>query len=126
MPEVTTIGADWARAWTSKDFERAQELMSPDIDFRALTPKKFWEETSAEAVIANVFRKWLSDTDEPDGVEHIETDTVVDTERVGYRFSITNPEGEFVIEQQAFLRTSEGRINWIRIVCSGKRPISGD
>jgi len=50
-----------------------------------------------------------------------EGDTVADRERVGYRFTVKNPEGRFVVEQQAYLSTREGRIDWMRVLCSGFR-----
>ena len=47
---------------------------------------------------------------------------VADRERVGYRFSVTNPDGDFLVEQQAYLEERDGRICWMRVVCSGFRP----
>ena len=36
-----------------------------------------------------------------------------------------NPEGSFVVEQQGYLTTGEdGRIEWMRLVCSGYRPVA--
>ena len=54
----------------------------------------------------------------------VESDTVADRERVGYRFSVTNPDGDFLVEQQAFLAPRDGRIGWMRVVCSGYRPVA--
>jgi hypothetical protein len=41
---------------------------------------------------------------------------------VGYRFSVTNPDGRFLVEQEAYLAERDGRIGWMRVVCSGFRP----
>lgn len=41
---------------------------------------------------------------------------------MGYRFSVTNPDGRFLVEQQAYLEPRDGRIGWMRVVCSGFRP----
>jgi hypothetical protein len=49
---------------------------------------------------------------------------VGDRERVGYRFRVRNPDGLFVVEQQAYLSGSDGRIEWMRVVCSGFRPVT--
>ena len=46
---------------------------------------------------------------------------VGDRERVGYRFSGRNPDGRFVVEQQAYLSERDGRIGWMRALCSGFR-----
>jgi hypothetical protein len=47
---------------------------------------------------------------------------VADRERVGYRFSVENPDGHFLVEQQAYVAERDGRICWMRVVCSGFRP----
>jgi hypothetical protein len=56
VPQQTTIGADFARAFVEKDAERVRELLHPEV------------------------------------------------------------------EQQAYLSTRDGQIDWIRVVCSGLRP----
>ena len=33
------------------------------------------------------------------------------------------PDGEHVVEQQAYYRTEAGRIKWLRIMCSGAMPL---
>lgn len=43
-------------------------------------------------------------------------------ERVGYRLSVRCPDGDYVVEQQAYLSTREGRIDWMRVLCAGYRP----
>ena len=122
VPQKTTLGADFARAFCDKDSARVQELLHPEIDFRGLTPNRFWEASNPEAVVQILFGDWLEDEDQVDGIEGIEGDTVADRERVGYRFTVKNPEGRFVVEQQAYLSTREGRIDWMRVLCSGFRP----
>jgi hypothetical protein len=66
------------------------------------------------------FRELASD--EVRALEHVETDTIVDRERVGYRLSVANPDGRFVVEQQAYVAERDGRIGWMRVLCSGFRP----
>jgi hypothetical protein len=39
-----------------------------------------------------------------------------------YRFSVRNPDGRFLVEQQAYLPERDGRIGWMRVLCSGYRP----
>jgi hypothetical protein len=99
-----------------------RELVRPEIDFRALTPNRFWEASGADDVVEILFANWLEDDDQVEEIVGIEGDTVADRERVGYRFTVTNPDGRFVVEQQAYLSTREGQIDWIRLVCSGFRP----
>jgi len=122
MPQETTLGADFARAFCDKDSARVRELLHAEIDFRGLTPNRFWEASDRDEVVEILFGNWLEDNDHVDGLEGIEADTVADRERVGYRFSVSNPDGRFLVEQQAYLSTRDGQIDWIRVVCSGFRP----
>jgi ketosteroid isomerase-like protein len=122
MPQETTLGADFARAFAEKDADRMRELLHPEVDFRGLTPNRAWEASGREAVVEVLFGSWLEDSDHVKAVESIEGDTVVDRERVGYRLSVSNPDGRFLVEQQAYLSTRDGQIDWIRVVCSGFRP----
>jgi hypothetical protein len=43
---------------------------------------------------------------------------------VGYRFRVRNPDGTFVVEQQAYLAALDGQIAWMRVLCSGFRPVT--
>jgi hypothetical protein len=122
MLETATLGAEFARALAVKDYGRLAELMHPEIDFRALTPNRTWEASDADAVISGVLREWFEDSDEIEALERLESDAFADRERVGYRFSVRNPDGRFLVEQQAYLSARDGRIGWMRVVCSGFRP----
>jgi hypothetical protein len=122
VQETETIGAEFARALAAKDFDRVRDLMDRTIDFRGLTPKRDWEASDPDAVVSEVLRQWFEDSDEIEALEQLETDAFADRERVGYRFSLRNPDGRFLVEQQAYLSASDGRIQWMRVVCSGFRP----
>ena len=41
---------------------------------------------------------------------------------MSYRFEIDNEDGARVVEQQAYYREEDGRIVWMRVLCSGYRP----
>jgi hypothetical protein len=122
MTESPALGAEFARALAAKDFSRLSELMHPEIDFRGMTPKRIWEASDPDMVVSAVLRQWFEESDEIETLETIETDAFADVERVGYRFSGRNPDGPFVVEQQAYLSERDGRIGWMRVVCSGFRP----
>jgi hypothetical protein len=123
MQQTTTLGADFAAALAAKDFGRMRELLHPEIDFRGMTPSRFWEAGDPEAVVSGVLREWFEDSDEIEALERLESDAFADRERVGYRFSVRNPRGRFLVEQQAYLSERDGRIGWMRVVCSGFRPV---
>ena len=117
-----TLGSDFAEALAAKDAGRLAELMHEEIDFAGLTPSRSWEASGPDAVLEILFGSWLEDKDEVRSLDNVETGVVADRERVGYRFSVRNPDGEHVVEQQAYLAPRDGRIGWMRVVCSGFRP----
>ncbi len=98
------------------------DLMHPEIDFRGLTPSRAWEANDRDAVISVLLRDWFEETDEIEALEWLESDAFADRQRVGYRFSVSRPVGRFLVEQQAYLSARDGRIGWMRVLCSGYRP----
>jgi hypothetical protein len=122
-PAADTLGADFARALAAKDLSRMRDLMHPEIDFRGMTPGRSWEASDPEEVISVLLRNWFEDSDEIEALEGLETDSFADRHRVGYRFSVNNPDGRFLVEQQAYMSARDGRIGWMRVLCSGFRPV---
>ena len=116
-------GPSFATALAAKDFDRIGELLHPQVDFRGLTPSRDWEASDAETVIGEVLRLWFEDSDEIEELLQLETDAFADRERVGYRFRVRNPDGLFEVEQQVYVGERDGRIGWMRSVCSGFRPV---
>jgi SnoaL-like domain len=121
--EQTTLGTGFAEAFASKDADRIRELVHPDIDFRGLTPNRNWEAADADAVVEILFDNWLEDSDEVESLDSVETDSFADRERVGYRWTVRNADGRHVVEQQAYIEERDGKIGWMRVVCSGFRPV---
>jgi hypothetical protein len=119
---AASLGSDFARALAAKDSRRLRELVHPEIDFHGLTPSRAWQASDPDELMSLLFDEWFEDKDEITGIESVESDEVADRERVGYRFSVTNPDGDFLVEQQAYLEERDGRIAWMRVVCSGFRP----
>ena len=104
----TPFGERFARAIAAKDAPALLALLAPRIDFRAMTPGRFWEADSAVQVVDEVvLGSWFEPTDRIDEIEGIENGEVVDRERVGYRFRGTNADGAFLVEQQAYLPRRE-------------------
>ncbi len=119
-----SIGTDFARALAKKDADALRALLHPQIEFRALTPKRAWQADGPDDVLDIVFGSWFEGTDRIESLEAVETGTVADRERLMYRVAVENPEGRFLVEQQGYLTELDGKISWIRLVCSGYRPIS--
>jgi hypothetical protein len=126
MSDPKTLGADFAHALAAKDVPRLRELLAPEIDFRAMTPRKTWEAQDPDGVLEIVFGNWFEDGDRIDSLEQVETDNFADRARVGYRLAVSNSEGRFLVEQQAYLSEGEreGEIAWMRVLCAGYRPVA--
>jgi hypothetical protein len=120
--QQTTVGAEFARAVAARDAGRLRELLGARVDFRGMTPKRVWEAESADETVAIFFEHWFEPEDEIESVEMLETDAFADRERVGYRFRVRTEKGPYLVEQQAYLSPADdGRIAWMRVVCSGYR-----
>jgi hypothetical protein len=119
---VATLGTRFAEALAAKDFDGVQELLHPEVDFAGLTPSRSWAAGDPATVVEEILRQWFEESDEVDEVLSIESEAVADRERVGYRFAGHNGDGPFVVEQQAYLSERDGRIDWMRVICSGMRP----
>ena len=59
--------------------------------------------------------------DHVDELVAVETDAFADRQRVAYRLRGHNDDGPFVVEQQAYFTERDGRIDWMRVLCSGFR-----
>ena len=118
-----TLGARFANALAAKDFDELRELLDPEIDFRGMTPSRFWEAGDRDTVVADVLQHWFEPTDEVESLDALETHAFADREHVGYRFGVRNPRGRFMVEQQAYFSARDDRIAWMRVMCSGFRPV---
>ena len=124
LVEPTALGELFARAIAAKDRERLYGMLADPIDFRALTPLRTWEATTPEQVVDQIILgRWF------DPGDHIQEATSVTTadlgirQHVAYRMRVRNANGEFVVEQQGYYRLNQGRIDWLRILCSGYLPV---
>lgn len=121
---TSTLGEAFAEALTAKDFERLASLLHPDVDFRALTPNQSWQASDPQHVVDDIPREWLDDATEVEELIAVQTDAFASWQRVGYRFRGHDPDGPFIVEQQAYLQELDGQISWMRLLCSGLRTPS--
>ena len=118
-----TAGEEFASILATKNPDRLRAMFADSLDFRALTPNNFWEaETPRQLVDEILYGQWFEPTDHIQGVTTITTGRVADREHVAYRLRINNPGGNFIVEQQAYYTTNDGKIDWMRILCTGFRP----
>jgi hypothetical protein len=115
------LGPAFAHALARKDFHQVAEVLCPDIDFGALTPRRTWEAATAQDTI-RVLGTWFDADTVVEDVVGVRIDTVGDRHCVTYRFTGEGPQGPFVIEQHAYFCDRDGQIGWMRLICSGFRP----
>ncbi len=123
---METLGSRFAQALAAKDEAGLRDLLADALDFRGLTPNRFWEASGPDETIEVFLGSWFEPSDEIRELESVETGAVGDRERVAYRFRVTNPDGTYVVEQQAYYGAEDGRIGWLRVLCSGFRAIEED
>ncbi|MEA2125847.1 MAG: hypothetical protein QOI80_2629 [Solirubrobacteraceae bacterium] len=110
-------------AIVARQVGRAADLLHPEIDFRAMTPNRVWEAEGREGV-ETILRQWFEDPDEEiHRIEATETVAIEDTLRVGWLVHISDADGPHVFEQQAYVRERDGRVGWLRVMCSGWIPL---
>jgi hypothetical protein len=119
----SSVAAAFVDALVARDLDRAVGLLNAEIDFRAMTPNRVWEAGGAADVEA-ILREWFENPDEEvHGIEATEPVTIEGTVRVGWRVRISDEDGPHVFEQQAYATESDGRVNWMRVMCSGWIPL---
>lgn len=122
-PRVELLGPAFAHALARRDFAQVIEVLCPDVEFAALTPRRAWEAPTAQETV-RVLRTWFGEATVVDDVLELRTDAVTDRQSVIYRFAGSRPEGRFVVEQHAYYTERADRIGWMRLVCSGFRPVT--
>ena len=119
------LGRRLAEAIATKDRAGLTQLLGPRVSFRGLTPGRAWEGETPEEVAEVVFGSWFEDSDAIEEVLEVEEgEPVEDTAHVRYRLAVACPDGRFTVEQQAYYRAADGRIDYLRVLCSGFRPRS--
>ena len=99
---MTDLGSRYVAALAAKDTDRLVALFASEVDFRGLTPRRFWEADSAQRVVHEVLYEWFEPTDVIERIDYVESGHVGDRERVDYRFLIRNPDGPFIVQQRAY------------------------
>jgi hypothetical protein len=119
-----SVATGFVEAIVACNVAQAVALLDPGIDFRAMTPNRIWE-AKDPAGVEGVLRQWFEDPDEDlHGVEATAPVPIQDTVRVGWLVHISDGDGPHVFEQQAYVRERDGRIAWMRVICSGWIPLS--
>jgi hypothetical protein len=124
MSAAADVGTRFVKALATKDAPALLDVLSPNVDFRAMTPGRFWEASTAKEVVDDiVLRYWFEPTDHIEALEGIEPgESVGPRHRIGYRVRVKNADGAFAVDQQAYFEVDNERISWLRVMCAGYVP----
>jgi len=119
------LGDRFARSLAARDADALKAILRPDVDFRAMTPGDIWEATDAAAVVDDtMLGSWFSAERPIVELLAVDTDTLGTRHRVGYRLKVQLPDGDSVVEQQAYFDSDGEKISWLRIMCTGFLPVA--
>ncbi|HEY7439033.1 MAG TPA: hypothetical protein VIC35_06510 [Acidimicrobiia bacterium] len=118
-----SIGEQFADALSRKDAAELKALLQPGLDFRAMTPRKFWESDDPAVIVDDIMLgTWFDPTNEITSLAQVETGSVGSRNRVAYRLEVVNGDGVHHVEQQCYFEVENGKISWLRIMCAGYVP----
>jgi len=120
---MTTPGEAFAKALAAKDVDAVRAVTTPDVNFRAMTPGRFWEANTHAELAEVLFGSWLEPTDEVVALLSTSTGEVSTRHHVAYRLHLRNADGDAVMEQQMYYNVTAGKISWARVMCSGFVPV---
>jgi hypothetical protein len=125
MTEVTDVdlGHRFAAAVAAKDGASLRALLADPIDFRGLTPNAVWAGDDVQSTVEIVFEHWFEPSDHIERLLDVSTSHVADRRHVRYLLEVSNDAGRHLVEQQAYYTVTDGRISWMRVLCSGFRRI---
>jgi len=123
---ASSLAHRFATALAAKDAAALRSLFASEVDFRALTPGRAWEASTPDAVIDEVILgSWFEPGDVIKQVEAVQHGQVGTRTRIGYRLRVESAGQAYTVEQQAYCDLSDGKITWLRVLCSGFVPAAG-
>ena len=112
-------------ALAARDAAALRSLFGSEVDFRALTPGRVWEARTPDALVNDVILGcWFESGDVIERIESVQHGRVGTRTRIGYRLRVQNASGTFSVEQQAFCDLTDGKVSWMRVLCSGFVPVA--
>ena len=120
----TEPGTSLVEAIVVGDPDHARRLFSDPVDFKAVTPARAWEATTPDEVVGIVLGRWFGPDRGRRSLAGLAEDVVADRHRLSYRLDVHGPDGHQVVEQTAYFSAVDGLICWMRVACSGFRPVS--
>jgi hypothetical protein len=122
---ASDLAHQFTAALAARDAAALRSLFGRDVDFRGLTPGRVWEARTPDALVDDViFGSWFEPGDVIERIESVQDGRVGTRIRIGYRLRVENAGGTFTVEQQAFCDLTDGKITWLRVLCSGFVPVA--
>jgi hypothetical protein len=120
--DAAVLGARFAESVAGKDKDGGKAVLHPGIEFRGMTPGRSWEASNPQEVTEILFDNWFEDHDRIERLVSCESEPVSTRNHLTYRFEVTNGSEDFIVEQHAFYEVLDGKISWLRVMCSGFLP----
>lgn len=119
-----TVGDRFAAALAAQDSAGLRATLADEIDFQALTPGAHWQAVAGQEVVDGiVLGRWFAPDRQIRELCSVTTGQVADCEHVAYRLRVRRDGRDYLVEQQAYYRADDGRISWLRMLCSGYREL---
>ncbi len=113
-------GKDWIQALIGQDFEHLTAICYPDIRSTLLLPKRIAHLESAIDLSKEV-EDWLGEYDLIQ-LEQSRVAMVGQKLAIFYRLKCVGSGGAYTVEQQLYCAVRDGRIEQLRLICSGFQP----
>jgi hypothetical protein len=121
---ASDLALRFTTALAARDAAALRSLFGSEVDFRGLSPSRVWEARTPDDLIQDVILgAWFEAGDVIQRIESVQTSQIGSRTRIGYRVQVSNASGRFTAEQQAFLDLTDGKITWLRMLCSGFIPV---
>lgn len=108
-------------ALAERDSGALRAVMAEDVDFRALLPSRVVGADNATGAAAEMVG-WFDDVPRI-VLGRADVDTVGDLWHAAYRLELHGMDVPRIVEDQAYCVVVDGRIQRLRLMCSGFRPV---
>jgi hypothetical protein len=124
VDRTMALGRTFIDSIIAHDWPRIAACFEPGARFRALVPKEnaFRDRVGGDEAAAQV-QRWFGDADVTELLEST-VERVEDRIHIAYRIHEHEPDGWYVVEQQAYITPGDRGIAYMNLVCSGFRPVA--
>jgi TusA-related sulfurtransferase len=114
------LGDEWIQGILDKDFNHLATISHPDVKSILMVPSRIYHLENAIDLTEKV-KDWFGDCDSI-GKEQARVAMVGEKLAIFYRFKCWENGVSSTIEQQIYTTIYEGRIQQLRLICSGFQP----